>query len=201
MRFDAVVFDFDGTLVDSAGVKYDSFFKLFPATAHHRAVVKEVLTADPDGSRHAVIPRMIAAMRERGLEISKDDLVARYGQIVEAGVSAALECPGATALLSRLKDGMDVYVASNTPQEAVRQQTELRGWRDWLKGVHGYPDRKADVVRAILDRKGLKPDRLAVVGDGISDEEAARVNHCVFIKIAEPGDLARAGHQLELGDV
>ena len=61
MRFDAVIFDFDGTLVDSAGVKYDSFFELFPATEQHRAVVKEVLVADPDGSRHVVIPRMVEA--------------------------------------------------------------------------------------------------------------------------------------------
>jgi phosphoglycolate phosphatase-like HAD superfamily hydrolase len=201
MRFDAVVFDFDGTLVNSAGVKYDSFFKLFPATAHHRAVVKEVLATDPDGSRHAVIPRMVAKLRERGLPVPAGDSVETYGKLVEAAVSAAPEFPGATALLSRLKDGMDVYVASNTPQEAVRREAEQRGWNGWLKGVHGYPERKAEVVRAILNRDGIKPDRLAVVGDGISDEEAARVNHCVFIKITEPTDLARAGRQLELGDV
>jgi phosphoglycolate phosphatase-like HAD superfamily hydrolase len=201
MRFDAVVFDFDGTLVDSAGVKYETFFKLFADTTAHRAIVAEVLAVDPDGSRHAVIPRMIAKLREQGLLVPSEDAVAAYGRLVEAGVSAAPECPGATALLSCLKDGMDVYVASNTPREAVRQQTEQRGWSGWLKGVHGYPEIKADVVRAILKRDGLKPGRLAVVGDGRSDEEAARVNHCVFIKITKPADLARAGHQLEFGDV
>jgi phosphoglycolate phosphatase-like HAD superfamily hydrolase len=201
MRFDAVVFDFDGTLVDSARVKYETFFKLFADTAAHRAIVAEVLAADPDGSRHAVIPRMIAKLRAQGLPVPTEDAVAAYGRLVEMGVSEAPECPGATALLARLKDSMDVYVASNTPKDAVRRQTEQRGWSAWLKDVHGYPDRKADVVRGILDRSGMKPDRLAVVGDGLSDEEAARVNRCVFIKIAEPGDLARAGRQLELGDV
>jgi phosphoglycolate phosphatase-like HAD superfamily hydrolase len=201
MRFDAVVFDFDGTLVDSAGVKYETFFKLFADTPAHRAIVAEVLAADPDGSRHAVIPRMIAKLREQGLQVPPDDAIETYGRLVEMDVSAAPECSGATALLSRLKDSMDVYVASNTPREAVRRETVQRGWSGWLKGVHGYPDRKADVVRGILDRDGIKPDRLAVVGDGLSDEEAARVNSCVFIKIAEPADLLRAGRQLELGDV
>ena len=47
------------------------------------------------------------------------------------------------------------------------------------------PTRKADVVRDILRSERIKPDRLAVVGDGISDEEAARANGCVFIKIAD----------------
>jgi hypothetical protein len=38
---------------------------------------------------------------------------------------------------------------------------------------------------------------LVVIGDGISDEEAARTNGCVFIKIAAPADLVTAARQLE----
>jgi len=198
MRFDAIIFDFDGTLVDSAGVKYDSFFKLFPATDHHRAIVKDVLTHDPDGSRHVVIPRMIEEMRKRRLDVSGDNHVARYGEIVEAGVSAASECPGASALLTRLQGQAKLYVASNTPQEAVRRQANLRGWSKHFDCIFGYPARKVDVVRQILERNRIGPDRLAVIGDGISDEEAARANDCVFIRITEPSDLAKASQELEL---
>lgn len=201
MRFDAIIFDFDGTLVDSAGVKYDSFFKLFPATEDHRAIVKDVLKRDPDGSRHAVIPRMVDAMRKRGLDLSGDGHVSRYGEIVEAGVSAAPECPGAGDLLARLHGHAKLYIASNTPQEAVRHQAELRGWSRHFDGIFGYPSRKTDVVRNILKAEGIKPDRLAFVGDGISDEEAARDNGCVFIKIREPSDLLTAARQLELTHV
>jgi phosphoglycolate phosphatase-like HAD superfamily hydrolase len=201
MRFDAIIFDFDGTLVDSAGVKYDSFFKLFPATEHHRAVVKSVLAMDPDGSRHAVIPRMVEGMRKRGLEIPGDDHVLRYGEIVEAGVTAAPECLGASNLLASLHGRAKLYIASNTPQEAVRHQARLRGWAKYFDDVFGYPARKADVVRDILKCEAIKPGRLAVIGDGISDEEAARANDCVFIKIEMPSDLANAGGQLELTHV
>jgi len=197
MRFDAIVFDFDGTLVDSAGVKYDSFFKLFPATEGHRAVVKNVLAADPDGSRHAVIPRMVESMHKRGLDVSNDTHVARYGEIVEAGVSAAPECPGASDLLARLYGRAKLYIASNTPQEAVRQQAGRRGWSRHFDGIFGYPTRKVDVVRDILKGEGIRPDRLAVIGDGVSDEEAARANDCVFIRIAAPADLAKVAPQLE----
>lgn len=201
MRFDAIIFDFDGTLVNSAGVKYNSFFKLFPAMEEHRAIVMDVLAEDPDGSRHAVIPRMIETMRTRGLDISNDNLVARYGEIVEAGVSAASECPGASVLLAQLRGQAKLYIASNTPQDAVRQQTEFRGWSGHFDGIFGYPARKADVVRDILGAQKVLPHRLAVIGDGISDEEAARANGCVFIKIAKPADLAKAARQLELSHV
>ncbi|MBL8894542.1 MAG: HAD family hydrolase [Rhizobiales bacterium] len=201
MRFDAIIFDFDGTLVDSAGVKYDSFFELFPPTEKHRAIVKDVLARDPDGSRHAVIPRMVDAMRKGGLAAPEDNHVQRYGEIVEAGVSAAPECPGASDLLARLHGHAKLYIASNTPQEAVRHQAELRGWGRYFDAIFGYPARKVDVVREILERNRIRPDRLAFVGDGISDEEAARANGCVFIRIAEPADLLAAARQLELTHV
>ena len=198
MRFEAIIFDFDGTLVDSAGVKYESFFKLFPATEGHRAVVKDVLAADPDGSRHVVIPRMVEGMHRRGLDVPDDNYVCRYGEIVEAGVSAAPECPGATALLARLEGQAKLYIASNTPQEAVRHQAELRGWTRHFDGIFGYPASKVDVVRDILKAQNIPPHRLAVIGDGVSDEAAARANDCVFIKIAAPSELANVARQMEL---
>src|SRR5262249_22492767 len=151
------IFDFDGTLVDSAGVKYESFFKLFPATENHRAVVKAVLAADPDGSRHAVIPRMVESMLSNAVAVSSDDHVSRYGEIVEAGVTAAAESPGATDLLARLHGRAKLYIASNTPQAAVRHQAELRGWSQYFDGIFGYPARKADVVRDILKREAIRP--------------------------------------------
>jgi len=201
MRFDAIVFDFDGTLVDSAGAKYDSFFKLFPATEAHHAVVRNVLAADPDGSRHAVIPRMIEKMRKRGLDVSGDNHVQRYGEIVEEGVAVAPECPGASQLLADLQGQAKLYICSNTPQDAVRHQAGLRRWSGYFEGIYGYPARKADVVRDILKAERIIPDRLAVVGDGVSDEEAARANDCVFIRIAQPSDLTKVARQLELSHV
>ena len=198
MRFDAIIFDFDGTLVDSAGVKHNSFFELFPPTEEHRAIVKDVLARDPDGSRHAVIPRMIEGMRKRGLDVPGDGHVQSYGKIVEAGVSAAPECPGATDLLAGLHGRAKLYIASNTPQEAVRHQAQLRGWSRHFVGIFGYPSRKADVVSEVLRTESIAPDRLAVIGDGISDEEAARANGCVFIRIEKPSDLANVVHQMEL---
>ncbi|MBL8906622.1 MAG: HAD family hydrolase [Rhizobiales bacterium] len=201
MRFEAIIFDFDGTLVDSANVKYDSFFRLFPATEAYRRIVTDVLTRDPDGSRHAVIPRMVEAMRKRGLDVPDDNHVLRYGEIVEAGVSAAAECPGASELLESLRGRVKLYIASNTPKEAVCRQAELRNWTRHFDGIFGYPARKVDVVRDILKGERIRPDRLAVIGDGVSDEEAARANGCVFIRIAKPSDLATASRQLELTHV
>lgn len=196
MRFEAIVFDFDGTLVDSAPAKRDAFFAIFPATEAHRAIVAAVLTEDPDGSRHRVIPLMAERMHEAGLGtggLTPQDLVRRYGEVSEAAVAAAPELPGATALLASLAPHIPLHVCSNTPEETVRAHVVARGWSGFFRSVDGHPTSKLRRVAEILAAGGYTPQRLAVVGDGISDEAAAVNNGCVFLAIRSPGDLAAAG--------
>jgi phosphoglycolate phosphatase-like HAD superfamily hydrolase len=198
MRFEVVVFDFDGTLVDSAAAKYQAFFQLFPATPEHRAVVEDVLKQDPDGSRFQVIPRMVARMRDSGLDVEHeaDDRVAAYATLVERAVAAATEMPGASEVLERLRGRCATYISSQTPESTVRALVAERGWMALVDGVFGYPRIKAATVAALLGRHGISRQSLAVVGDGTSDEEAARSNGCVFLPVREPGDLLRVGQQL-----
>ena len=196
MRFDAIVFDFDGTLVDSAPAKRDAFFAIFPATEAHRAIVAAVLTEDPDGSRHRVIPLMAERMREAGLGtdgLTPQDLVRRYGEVSEAAVAAARELPGATELLASLAPHIPLHVCSNTPEETVRAHVAARGWSGFFRTVDGHPTSKPQRVAEILAAGGYTPQRLAVVGDGMSDKAAAVNNGCVFLAIRSPDDLAAAG--------
>jgi phosphoglycolate phosphatase-like HAD superfamily hydrolase len=200
MRFEVVVFDFDGTLVDSAAAKYQAFFQLFPDTPEHRAVVAGVLNEDPDGSRYQVIPRMIERMRARGLALpggqAAEQRVAAYAALVERAVGSAPEVPGASEVLRQLRGRCAIYISSQTPEVAVRGLVEARGWAGLVAGVFGYPRDKAATVAALLGQHGIGGGQLAVVGDGTSDEEAARSNGCVFFPIRQPGDLARVGQQL-----
>ncbi|MFT3987565.1 HAD family hydrolase [Aestuariivirga sp.] len=196
MRFDAAVFDFDGTLVDSAGAKRDSFFAIFPDDAAHRAIVGNVLLEDPDGSRHRVIPEMARRMRDEKIGtggFSDDALVARYGEVSAAAVAAAPELPGASRLLEALSKQIPLHLCSNTPEDAVRAQIARRGWRAFFKSVDGYPTEKTAKVAEIIRDGRHDPARVVVVGDGISDELAASANAAIFIPIRAPEDLETAG--------
>ncbi len=187
------MFDFDGTLVDTAAAKRRAFFDVFPGEPRHAAVVDAVLTADPDGSRHAVIPRMAEAMAAQDLALSDatvDERIARYGRLVAQAVSAAPEVRGAGALLAAAHQAMETHVASATPAEPLRAEIARRGWLAHVHGVHGWPARKDEVVRDLMRRSGHSPAATLVVGDGVSDEAAARANGAVFHRIAGPADLA-----------
>ena len=194
MRFDAVVFDFDGTLVDSAPAKYRAFFDIFPGDDAIQRVVADVLRLDPDGSRHAVIPRMGALMREQGIELSGTDRdrVSAYGEAVLKAVAACPALARAEEALRLARRSGKVHVSSNTPQEPLRDLLDRRGWLKLIDGVHGYPSRKSDTLRAVVAQTGGDAARVLTVGDGPSDEEAARAIGCPFVLVTPQHGLTPA---------
>ncbi|MGE0212707.1 MAG: HAD family hydrolase [Parvibaculaceae bacterium] len=199
--FDVVFFDFDGTLVRSAEAKRDAFFSIFPDTPAHRAVIERTLAEDPDGSRHVVIPRMIEAMRTQGLEVPPGDFVEAYGMAALSAVAACPAMPGAEALLKALQGRVRRVVFSNTPHEPLQSLIEGRGWESLMDELHGYPARKADIIRTVLARLGTAPERAAVTGDGVSDEAAARETGAAFFPAGGHEGLAPLAEALGLVDV
>lgn len=199
MRFDAVVFDFDGTLVDSAPAKYRAFFDVFPGDDAAQRIVAEVLRHDPDGSRHAVIPRMGALMREAGITLggSDESRVIAYGDAVLAAVAACPALARADEALQLARHSGKVHVSSNTPQEPLRDLLNRRGWLALIDGVHGFPSRKSDTLRAVVAQSGGNAARVLTVGDGPSDEQAAREIGCPFVRVTSEQGLGPAIAALE----
>ncbi|MDZ4735049.1 MAG: HAD hydrolase-like protein [Rhodospirillaceae bacterium] len=205
MRFKAVVFDFDGTLIDSADAKRDAFFRLFPAGEPYRAIVKRVLAIDPDGSRHDVIPRMIEAMTAHQLPLplgqNAINRIGAYGQAVYAAQCAAAECPGAATLLRTLKGQTALYISSNTPEPDLTNLVAARGWSDLIDGLFGHPRDKSETLAMLVERHDGAKDDVAVVGDGESDERAARDVGCPFFRVCSPQTLADVWRKLGLTHV
>lgn len=188
--FDVYVFDFDGTLVDSAPLKREAFFRLLPDDC--RQIVARVLDADPDGSRHVVIPRMLSMAHGAGLaqEITHADaLVREYGRLVEEGVSQAAPMARADELVAKAAAHAS-YVASMTPQDQLERFVAARGWRGSFIQLFGFPLAKADVVSGLLRHHAIPAARLLVVGDGESDRQAASVNGAGFHHVTGPQSLA-----------
>lgn len=205
MQFSAVVFDFDGCLVHSARAKHEAFFDVFPVGEVYARIVADVLRADPDGSRHEVIPRMADIMRSSGLAL-EDNLsdaarIAVYSKTVLEQVAGCWPVPRAEELLHCARAMGSVYISSNTPEAPLRELVGRRGWLQLVDGVYGYPRHKEDTLRQIVRDCGGLGDHVLVVGDGISDEAAARANGCVFIAVDVHSGLTPAFAALENNDV
>lgn len=198
MAVKVIVFDFDGTLVQSNGIKYQVFFQLFPDDDQHKQVVRQVLAADGEETRYVILERILAALgispHERPQRVM--ELADRYNEQVVQGVKNCPESPGAEALLRQVSKSYPLYVSSTTPETALWEIVAFRGWKDYFQGIFGYPRKKSETLQEILTREAVNPQQVLVVGDGESDRVSASEIGCQFFDVnARPlSDVLRRVH-------
>lgn len=182
-----VVFDFDGTLVESNPVKRDTYYEIFSGVEGSAAVLERVLLENPEANRYGVIGLARAALQggdETALP-SAEELALEYGRICEDRVSTCAAVPGAVAALESLQGDFPLFIDSATPEEPLRRIVARRGWTSFFRDILGGPASKAENLQAIADRVGVLPDALLLVGDGPPDLRAATEFGCAFAGFEE----------------
>jgi phosphoglycolate phosphatase-like HAD superfamily hydrolase len=182
-----VVFDFDGTLVDSNGVKRACMEATVAGIPGGSAALAAARTLG--GDRYVLFgevarlldpsapPQMIAA-RSR-------ELVADYSRCCARGIVAARERRGARRMLAALKArGLRLWVNSATPQRHLPELLHRRGLMRFLDGARGGPTSKSEILRNILSTERVRPREVMFVGDGPDDAAAAQSVGTWFIAIA-----------------
>lgn len=174
---DLVIFDLDGTLVDTApdiagalGAALAAVGVASPATAvvkelvgdGGRVLIARALTlAGVDGNVDALLARFLAYYREHVSDRS----------VVYDGVKETLEVLASA--------GVAAAVVTNKPGDIARRLLADLGLGDHFRAVvgdgDGYP-RKPDAAaaNAVMALVGTRPDRTVVVGDGVPDVRMAR---------------------------
>ena len=186
--FLAIVFDFDGTLVDTNAIKREGFFHVASGYAGS-SVDMEAVLASVSGDRRTIFEayaRQVMALPGEPTRQVVDGLVASYNSMVDALVSCAPEMVGATRLLEALRRRKrKLYLSSATPLENLQGIVAKRGWTDHFDGIFGGPASKVDTLRHVVAVTGFCPESIAVVGDGTDDRFSAKSVGCAFFSVGE----------------
>lgn len=186
----AVIFDFDGVIVESVDLKAEAFARLYEpfgadvvarVVAHHR--------------HHGGLARFakIKLYHETFIGVPAppalvDQWARRLGTMVEDGVAASPLVRGARDLLAEQAARRPLFVASGTPEDELQRIVGRMGLSDFFQAVRGSPTLKTDLVAEILGRYRLEPARVVMIGDSITDHEAAVGNDIAFIGRVAPTD-------------
>jgi len=189
----AVIFDLDGVIIESAGIKTKAFEALF---ADYPDRLPEIISYH---QKHAGISRYVKFRyfyeKILGQELSvqeEAELGDRFSQIVMRQILEAPFVAGAIEFLTQNQNRYYLFIASGTPEAELQNILAHRQLSQFFVEVHGTPKDKADIIEDILDRYSFQRKETVFIGDAESDRAAAERAGILFI-----ARLTGENHQLK----
>jgi phosphoglycolate phosphatase len=175
MPVDLVVFDHDGTLVNSLPVVVEASNGVMAAFGYHGKPAAEIVA----GMVHPTAPRL--GLLAGTAELSIQQKMARlYGALAIRSSHLAGLYPGIEKLVRDLKGlGLSLAVLSNSEGIFIRTVLERLGVAEYFFRVTGEDDMPAPKpdprgLSQILELAGCDPRRAVYVGDSRTDLETAQ---------------------------
>ncbi len=197
--YSTLLFDMDGTLIDSAAGVYTSLrhaMESVGVTPIRRDEIRHFLGSALDdvlSQRYGFKPALISRIHEVYLRHYR-----------EKGLYETIPAPGMVALTARLRErGFRLGIATCKPWELCAPTLETCGFSDCFDAVagsyhNGVPEEKSAVIREALRLLACPPEEAVMIGDRSVDVLGAKACglSCIGLELcgyAEPNELTQAG--------
>jgi phosphoglycolate phosphatase len=182
-----VIFDFDGTLVQSNEIKKKTFYEVTKDLPGASKELDKLLSSPNSGDRYSIFRQLV-----KNLQIVDDNFTIAtkfsnsYSEICQHKILNAKEINGASNIIKNLKVlGIKVFISSATPQNPLESIIKAKGWYVLFDGVFGSPLSKNEHIQIIINKYRFPIKDMVYVGDSEVDRIVADINGCKFIGIGE----------------
>jgi len=179
----AIIFDFDGVIVESADVKTEAFKELFLDYPTKINDVLEYHLSNAGLSRYVKFRHIYEKIL--GKKLSKDNeayLGKHFSQLVFQKVINAPFVAGAKEFLRKFDSRYRFFIASGTPEEELRNIVYLRDLQGYFDEIHGSPKEKTNIINDIIKNYDFARNEVIYIGDAQSDQIAAERAGIAFIE-------------------
>ncbi len=192
-KYDAIILDFDGTLIDSNEIKAQGFGKLFQdygssisdrVMAYHREYV-----GYSRFYKFKYIYRNILGIKytnDIGIQLSK-----KYTEIILKDIINTPLFPKTLDFLKFYHKIILIFIASATPEYELKMIIKQLNLDLYFEGIYGSPRNKIELIDIILTKHNLVKNRVLMVGDSMSDYAGAMKNNIPFIGFKFDDNLSK----------
>jgi HAD superfamily hydrolase (TIGR01549 family) len=170
-----VFLDFDGVIMDSMGLKLESYCHAFDGMGFARADIRKRQLAFAGLSRQktiALIYRDLSGMEMPEALYAR--ALTRFCEHDEASRARMALMEGAAEFLEAAREEeIPLAVVTGTPQAAIDRTVTHFRLAPFFRKVCGSPGSKPEHLSALTTEYSLEPARCLFIGDAIKDQEAA----------------------------
>ncbi len=182
----ALIFDFDGTLVDSNSIKRAAFEVCFANFPERKQEILAYCWANHHTPRREKFRYVYDRILERPLTPQvEQELHNRFEAATTQKIVAASGIPYAEEFLRSVSRTHCIGLLSSTPQEVLTQILTQRGWAAYFRFIQGAPVHKAQWLQGLRSEFLLSKEELIFFGDQEEDAQAAEQAGCQFIGIGD----------------
>ena len=188
MTLKAAIFDWDGTITDSNGIKTEAFVELFQNTCPQAAgYIREYQQNRGGISRFEKFRHYIRHFFHREASAAElEDF--GYAVLCRQKLLNAPFIPGAVETLRKLSCAkIPVFIVTGSPATEIRELAAARNLLPLIHNIYGSPRTKDVLLAALLAENRLVPEETVFFGDAPTDCEAARINKIPFVGICPGG--------------
>ena len=177
-----IFWDFDGVIKDSVQAKSEAFGNLFAQFGNElsRRVI-EHHESNGGISRFEKIPIYLGWSGVRVTpEITKDYLD-KFSKLVKNKVIESNWVPGVLEVIQNRKINESSFIITATPQDEIEEIINKLELTPFFQKIIGAPTMKSDAVKNTLETFCLNAHEAILIGDSISDFQAAKNNNITFV--------------------
>jgi HAD superfamily hydrolase (TIGR01549 family) len=191
MYIKAIIFDFDGVIVESVDVKTKAFAKIFEDEGEE--VVRQVTDFHLKNGGVSRVNKFKYYYKEilrRSLSEEKlEELCNTFSRLVTNEVINSPYVNGAKEFLESYYGKIDLYIASGTPEGELREIVRRRGMDIFFKGIYGSPRQKGEIAKTIIRQNSYYSKEVIFIGDSTTDLKGAQDSGIRFIgRVADHGN-------------
>lgn len=179
----AIIFDFDGVILESAKIKTETFadvVKEYPRQMAEDFVAYHM--SHMGISRHIKFRYFIEEiLKQPYSENIEQELSGKFSELVFSKIMKCSFVPGAKEFLERNYKKYEFYIASGTPEEELGKIVEGRKLSQYFRKIYGTPMKKEEIIKEICSAYGHKNEEVILVGDASTDQNAAKNTGLKFI--------------------